>query len=159
MGKEVSGTRKQGYMNQSFAFQAFKSDGTPLVSAEKAVQSHTGEWTGLEQPVQFSTLDVNGTTYDNVFFLGHGEGAYFNLEDNESYYVKEISIDPSEIGTVRVNNETATSSSYPLITQNAGDQTLIDVQSPTDTADNRRELTFDNEVTSQSLEINKKLKL
>ena len=159
IGKEVSGTRKQGYIDEVFAFQAFKEDGTPLTEAEKASLSQTGEWRGTGEALEFSTIEIGGQTYDNVFFLRHGEGAYFKLDDAERYYAREIAVDPDVIGTVKVNGEVATTSASPLISPNAGDPDLEDVTSAVDTAANRREMTFDNEARSQSLFITKELSL
>ena len=157
VGKTVSGTRKQHYIDDVFTFQAFKANGEPLTEAEGARLAATGEWNSTGEPVEFTSIDINGVRYDNVFVLAHGEGAYFLLGDDEEYYVREIDADPLLLDSVIVNEELATTSNYPLITPTAGNAAQIDITSSVDTAADRREIVFNNHVKSHSLFIEKEL--
>lgn len=156
VGKTVSGTRKQSYMNEDFMFQAFKADGTPMDEAMVATMTGRGMWEMTDEEVTFETVRIGGVTYGNVFRLSHGEGAYFPIGADEGYYVREVGIDPDRVGEVTVNGEPA---SGPSRTQNAGDAALEDVESDVEEASGRREVVFDNEMLSGKLRITKSLVL
>lgn len=155
VGKVVSGTRKQEYMDKGFSFQAFLADGTPLREATLAKLGRDGEWVDTGEPIEPQTVTIGNVTYENVFVLSHGEGAYFPLEDDDMYYAREIGISDDQVEEVVANDDLIS------VTRsvNAGDESLVDVSVGSEMAARRRQVVFDNEMKSSALRITKRLDL
>lgn len=102
--KELTNTDQQRFANVSFAFQAFKvgENGGEDVPLTEAV------FEGTEPPVSiefFNNVDINGKSYDNVFYLKPGQVALFpELDESQEYYVRELGVDKDHYEKIIVNN-------------------------------------------------------
>ena len=156
--KEVTNTNVQDYANKKFYYQAFLEDGTPLTSAHKATRTYAGTWAMTDEPVTFETVELGGNTYDNVFQLGHLEGAYFDVPDTAKYYVKELEVDKNLVDNIYVNKVEAdytSSEDTPTLIDNPNDNSLVTCVSPTEQAAHRRYVEFNNELHAKNLRITK----
>lgn len=110
--KELSNTDKEDYANVDFAFQVFAQEivnegpqgeeiyGPGYVPLDGAVYMET------EEPVEFKTIEINGKSYENVFYLKPDEAALFReLQANRKYYVVEVDVNTDEFNQVKMNEE------------------------------------------------------
>lgn len=119
--KELSNTDKEKYSNVKFAFQVYAqkilstdADGNETYSdteyelLKSAVKGNAGKPT--ETPIDFyDGEDVNGKTYDGVFYLKPDESAIFTgLKANRKYYVKEVGVRSEEYDQITINNTSYT---------------------------------------------------
>ena len=89
----------QVYGNPSFPFQAFakisENNYKPLTDA---VYEKTGE------PVPFTTVTINGTTYENVFYMKPDQPIKFTEDaDAQEYFVQELDAGSDEYSEIRIN--------------------------------------------------------
>ena len=139
--KVVSGTVNQKYSNEKFAFQVIKVNGNTETRFTNAVYDSDG------LPVEYKhEAEINGITYNDVFYLRPGEAAVFDVADNsQQYYVKELGIDSNYYDLVKIN----------------GVQTSIDsngnVTSTVSTVRNRTRVTYDNHGITDNLRIKKQV--
>ena len=139
--KVVSGTVNQKYSNEKFAFQVIKVNGNTETRFTNAVYDSDG------LPVEYKhEAEINGITYNDVFYLRPGEAAVFDVADNsQQYYVKELGIDSNYYDLVKIN----------------GVQTSIDsngnVTSTVNTVRNRTRVTYDNHGITDNLRIKKQV--
>ena len=118
--KELSNTDKEKYSNVKFAFQVYAQKNlstdtkneiysdTEYELLKSAVKGNAGKPTGT--PIDFyDGENVNGKTYDGVFYLKPGESAIFTgLKANRKYYVKEIGVKAEEYDQIKINNTSYT---------------------------------------------------
>lgn len=156
--KEVTNTNVQAYTDKKFYYQAFLEDGTPLTSAHKATRTYAGTWATTDDPVTFETVELGGTTYQNVFELGHLEGAYFDINDTDSYYVKEIEVYKGLVDKIYINGVEAeynAGTDTPSLVDNPNDDTLVTCTSTTEHVSECRHVGFTNELKANNLRITK----
>ena len=107
--KELTGVNSD-YVNENYAYQIYAQEitgedevggevyGTNYVLLDSATYKDTGE------AVNFTNTTINGTAYNNVFYLKAGQTAVFsNIQENRKYYVVELGVDGNKYDTVTVN--------------------------------------------------------
>lgn len=136
--KTVSGTINQKYSNDKFPFQVIKVDGKTETRFTEAVYESNG------RPVEYAhEAVINGTTYNDVFYLRPGEAAVFDVEDNsQQYYVKELGINTNYYDRVLINRERAD------ISDGIAESSVSSVK-------NRNRVTYDNHGVTENLKIRK----
>ena len=112
--KKLPSAVQSAYGDQVFAYQIYTVDGntktiyTPPAdkyvtyesSKERVVPEGQTESDGFTP-----SYTLNGTTYENVYFLKPGESIVLPMTDNTvQYYVREIGIDPEEYTQVKAND-------------------------------------------------------
>lgn len=115
--KELDNTDKEKYSNVKFAFQLYAQeiDGYDVQDNElysdkyvplgngSAVYGNAGKPT--KKGITFGDEAINGTTYQNVFWLRPDESAIFTgLQANRKYYVKEIGVKSEEYSQIKIND-------------------------------------------------------
>lgn len=123
--KQLGGTEQQKYANVQFAYQAFMdvdgspvpvypgiilgSDGRPVseAMASEAQKEHRVaiSYEGSGSSVDFyDGVEINGSTYDHVFYLKPDETAVFaGIPEGVKYYVQEIDVSGAFFETVMIN--------------------------------------------------------
>ena len=136
--KVVSGTVNQKYSNEKFPFQVIKVDGSTETRFTSAKYESTGEAVEYQQ-----SADIDGVTYNDVFYLRPGEAAVFDVVDNtQQYYVKELGINDDYYDRVLINREEAT------VTGGIAQSSVSSVK-------NRNRVTYDNHGVTEDLRIKK----
>ncbi|MCI8586792.1 MAG: LPXTG cell wall anchor domain-containing protein [Lachnospiraceae bacterium] len=152
--KQLSNTDKEKYKEVKFAFQVFAqkiaSSGT-----DKAAETYVeGEYVTLSEavdkatdaPIKFQNVTIDGTTYENVFYLTPGQAAQFqNLQDDRKYYVKEIGVKSSEYDKVTITGSTVENHD-----NQGGTTTSSDIQSAKKTVGERPRVVYINECSAQN---------
>lgn len=115
--KELDNTDKEKYSNVKFAFQLYAqeiagydvqhnelySDKYVPLGNGSAVYGNAGKPT--KKGITFGDEAINGTTYQNVFWLRPDESAIFTgLQANRKYYVKEIGVKSEEYSQIKIND-------------------------------------------------------
>lgn len=160
--KNIPNIKTQSFIDNKFAFQAFLKDGTPLTSAVKANKTINNNWELTDTPIDFQSIEIGGHSFDNVFFLGHDEGAYFDIRDTDEYYIQEINLGKNIIQDVFVNGVQASydaDENQPSLVDNEYDSNIMHCVSTTEKASHRRLVAFENDFESNDLRVTKKLNL
>lgn len=164
--KELSNTDKEKYSNVKFAFQVYAQDilstdanGNETYKDEYVLLNTNAKNKDTGTDIVFlDKQDINGETYDSVFYLKPDESAVFTgLKANRKYYVKEIGVKSDEYDEVKINN-----TSYTAFNEN-NEQTgeIKDISTDKKQVSQRPLVVYTNNCSaanSRELQITKKMK-
>lgn len=111
--KELSNTDKEKYSNVKFAFQVYAQEikekdanGNETYKDEYVLLNTNAKNKDTGDDIAFlDKQDINGESYNSVFYLKPDESAVFTgLKANRKYYVKEIGVKSEEYDEVKINN-------------------------------------------------------
>ena len=164
--KELSNTDKEKYSNVKFAFQVYAQD--ILSTDANGNETYKDEYVLLNTKAKnkdtgadivfLNNQDINGESYNSVFYLKPDESAVFTgLKANRKYYVKEIGVKSEEYDEVKINN-----TSYIAFNEN-NEQTgeIKDISTDKKQVSQRPLVVYTNNCSaanSRELQITKKMK-
>ncbi len=155
--KKLTGTQTTDYSNTRYAYQLYyrMADSTEFTlyenPADEASKAHFEKQNALV-PYDSEAV-INGTAYQNVFYLRAGEKAEFTMPGRETeYYVKEIGVLNQEYDYVNINGDRAYDSDF----KTSGERQYTEVTSETDTVSGRKRVIYENHIDPDYL---KKLKI
>ena len=147
--KKLEGTNQQKFSNVYFAYQAFSKD-----EAGHDVPLTQAVYEGTTDPVTFyDNVEINGKTYNNVFYLKPNEAATFaEMDERTGYYVQELGVGSDYYDEIIIND----------VEVEGTDVTAVDGIYPTSvsTVANRARVTYQNrcsEKNKNELRITKKI--
>lgn len=152
--KQLSNTDKEKYKDVEFAFQVFAQEIDLNKTTEKGENYIENSYATLTDPVDKKTGEtiktenktINGTLYENVFYLKPGQVAQFkNLQSDRKYYVKEIDVKSSEYDKVTITGSTVENHD-----NQGGTTTSSDIQSAKKTVGERPRVVYINECSAQN---------
>lgn len=157
LSKEISGSDKQDYASASFPFQVFyDADGSgcnTMLARDTAGASVKYQGTGKDVTYKASH-EVNGVTYENVYFLKPGETAAIKVPDDTiSYKIKEVGVNKNIYNSAVINGDSVQG------TERANG--CYDYESTESTVRDRAKIVFTNHVDPdclRSLIVTKSLK-
>ena len=99
--KVLEGTSQQKFANVYFAFQAFqRNENGEDIPLTQAVYKGTGN-----RVTFYPSVQINGKTYTNVFYLKPGEAATFaEMVEDTAYYVQELGVGTDYYDEIIVND-------------------------------------------------------
>mgnify|MGYP002550236027 CR=1 FL=1 len=164
--KELSNTDKEKYSNVKFAFQVYAQDilstdanGNETYKDEYVLLNTNAKNKDTGADIVFlDNQDINGESYNSVFYLKPDESAVFTgLKANRKYYVKEIGVKSEEYDEVKINN-----TSYTAFNEN-NEQTgeIKDISTDKKQVSQRPLVVYTNNCSaanSRELQITKKMK-
>ena len=110
LSKEITGTTKQDFASMRFPYQIYYQveEGGEDRLLERG---DFGQWQVVYQntstPVDYSeSVEIDGVTYENVFYLKPGQTAAIKMPENTiSYFIRECGVDTSIYDSVAINGE------------------------------------------------------
>lgn len=150
--KKLTGTQTTDYSNTKYAYQLYyKPEGSdefvlysnPDEDSKKAHYEGQNAFVGYDE-----SAEINGTVYNNVFYLRAGEKAEFTMPNKDTeYYFSELAVLNQEYDYVDINGERAYSSDYAATRE----RKFSDVESSVETIANRKRVVYDNHIDSDYL--------
>ena len=150
--KKLTGTQTTDYSNTKYAYQLYyKPEGSdefvlysnPDEDSMKAHYEGQNAFVGYDE-----SAEINGTVYNNVFYLRAGEKAEFTMPNKDTeYYFSELAVLNQEYDYVDINGERAYSSDYAATRE----RKFSDVESSVETIANRKRVVYDNHIDSDYL--------
>lgn len=145
--KKLTGTQTTDYSNTRYAYQLYyRMAGSTEFTlyenpADEASKAHYEKQNGLV-PYDAEAV-INGTEYQNVFYLRAGEKAEFTMPGRETeYYFKEIGVLNQEYDYVNINGERAYDSDF----HTTGEKAYAEVASDADTVLGRKRVIYENHI-------------
>jgi fibro-slime domain-containing protein len=150
--KQLTGTHTTDYSNTKYAYQLYyKPEGSSdfVLYANPDDESQKVHYEGQNSLVEYDeSTEINGTAYQNVFYLRAGENAEFTMPSKDTeYYFKELSVFNQEYDYVNINNERAFTSDFAETRL----KEYPDVGSATDTVTNRKRVVYENHIDQDYL--------
>ena len=114
LSKEITGTTKQDFASMRFPYQIYyqdEEDGLFKLLSQEKTGGGVGRWQVVYQntsnPVDYSeSVEIDGVTYENVFYLKPGQTAAIKMPENTiNYYIVECGVDTSIYDSVAINGE------------------------------------------------------
>lgn len=160
--KEISGTDKQDFASVKFPFQVYydTGEGEQLLSLQRDLltQGYNVTYRGTLQHVEYNdTVEINGVTYQNVFYLKPGQTAAVSVPDDTiRYRIVECGVNTGylDAGGEMVNGiyQNVYVNGDPIegqpVSANPG---YYDYSTSTEEVVNRAQVVFTNEVNQSEL--------
>ncbi len=145
--KKLTGTQTTDYSNTKYAYQLYyKPEGSEdyILYANPDDESQKAHIEGQSRQIQYeSSAEINGQTYDNVFFLRSGEKAEFTMPSKEAeYYFVELGVFNQEYDYVNINSQRAFTSDFAQ----THEKDYVDVSSTSETIANRKRVIYENHI-------------
>lgn len=150
--KKLTGTQTTDYSNTKYAYQLYyrpAGSNEEYTLYENPVGVNAAHFEGGNGAVEYAeTADINGTSYNSVFYIRAGEKAEFTMPSQEiEYYFVELGVLNQEYDYVNINNERAFNSDF----SSTGVRKYEDVASSSDKITNRKRVIYENHIDSDYL--------